>query len=425
MALITRHVIHYEVRLDGSLMWAETLDGKRSLRLGNSAGCHVVSSHLGSAIALLAPASRGGFQVQLQAPLSGLIRYGSRVLRVQHGLLADPRPEPLLLGEGDGGELNLGRKIQLQFSILAKKRVLPLPRPDRRLVASMGLATAVIGLLALAVGWGHKPGTRSKEGVKLLAFRSALMIDQQAAQHEQRRRRARLERKKTTSAKRRPSATHARRAQTARSDQRSSRPRERRPALAHSATQRENRKPETANRRLLSDASTPRLDRMMDALAGASKAAAGRGPRERSPAAAAERARKRVAPLASRDGLALAAVNLPALPSKRLDLKSGRPSTTHPSRKAIHQVVSRYRGAVQVCYERELLASRKAKQGTLLLRWGIDRGGVPQRMQVMKDGLGSAALRRCVLSRLRQMRFPPCADERCVVVFPFEFFPHA
>ena len=77
---------------------------------------------------------------------------------------------------------------------------------------------------------------------------------------------------------------------------------------------------------------------------------------------------------------------------------------------------------IRLCYERELIASPKALEGRLLLRWTIDGQGRVSRVEVVRDSLDSSSLRKCIMARILTWRFPPC-PMTCQVVYPFDFYP--
>jgi hypothetical protein len=115
-------------------------------------------------------------------------------------------------------------------------------------------------------------------------------------------------------------------------------------------------------------------------------------------------------------------LGLPLSGLTRQKPRSSSMMTKNPSREAIRKVVVAHQRMIRLCYERELISSTKPVEGRLLMRWKIDQKGRAIQVQVEKDTVGSQALLRCVIARIRSWRFPPC-DPSCSVVYPFDFFP--
>lgn len=85
-------------------------------------------------------------------------------------------------------------------------------------------------------------------------------------------------------------------------------------------------------------------------------------------------------------------------------------------RDEVFEVIRDHRAQLQHCYERQLHTGPPGLSGRLVLQWVIGGGGRVETARVTESELGSAALERCLLSRVLAWRFPEPAGGGVVVV---------
>lgn len=92
------------------------------------------------------------------------------------------------------------------------------------------------------------------------------------------------------------------------------------------------------------------------------------------------------------------------------------------SNESLLAVVRRYAPGIQFCYENEL-KKNPGLRGKLVISLTVLASGEVSEAKVVEDGLGSAAVTRCVLAQIHDWRFP--AIERGMTTFktPFVFTP--
>lgn len=98
-----------------------------------------------------------------------------------------------------------------------------------------------------------------------------------------------------------------------------------------------------------------------------------------------------------------------------------RPSGNGLAQSEIARVVQRHSRGLRYCYERELMTSGAADGGRVTAQWTIDLRGRVAQVQIVEDTLRSQNVSSCVLSELRQMRFPEPEGAMVVVSYPFTF----
>lgn len=402
-----RHSLQLTLWVDGEAMLARELIDQ-PLSIGDDERCTIQVDGL-APLTLLHPLG-GGFGLHLSPTLQGKLRSGGHTLRVVDGLLCDPRPEPLLFRDGDRGALWLTPRLQLRFTVHEQQRafVAPLLPRDPRLAAALALSTVVLLGGALAITSRPLPPEKrlARKTLRRLRTRPAII-----ARTLLQRRKPKLERR--TGLRRDASRSGERR-------RRSLARRGRRTTHGRALVRRSLRPATRVVDRLLAQLE------QQGAPAGVARGMPGR-----------RRARRSVDPLAALDQImptsALAPTPTPLGPRMRLRLPSSRATArTLPrspkgssalTRSAIRRVVAAHSGAIRLCYEQELLRSRRPVQGSLLVRWRIDHRGRAQDVRTLRDGLGRPPLRRCILHEIQRWHFPRCeSGEACGVIFPFELF---
>jgi len=90
-------------------------------------------------------------------------------------------------------------------------------------------------------------------------------------------------------------------------------------------------------------------------------------------------------------------------------------------KEAIRRVIREHIREIRNCYEKELQRSPDL-YGKVVLEWDIEEGGRVGRSVVKSNALGNDSVASCILSRLRQWKFPdPPKDQIGRVDFPFVF----
>lgn len=99
-----------------------------------------------------------------------------------------------------------------------------------------------------------------------------------------------------------------------------------------------------------------------------------------------------------------------------------RPAPPPPSAEDVNLLkatVAKYTGQMQYCYEMELRA-KPTLAGRVEMSWVLQQGK-PTQVKVLRDGVGDAELRGCMVGKLSRWDFPPqLAGE---VNWPFVFRP--
>jgi hypothetical protein len=407
-----RFSIEVSVLVDGEEMVATQLRD-RSLSIGSDPSCALLLEAPFAQLELLEALPHGhGYGLHLSPGLRGKLRVGGRTLRVEDGLLADPRPEPLRFGDGDRGVLLIGDRLQLRFTIVKQKRAFAapfwLPR-DRSIGLALGASAAVLlGMVGMIVS-RPLPPERRRETFRVIKV-SPPLLNRALAQKK----RKRPPRPKT----------HAKGAGS------TAAPR----AIARGKARRRRTSRKTARARARRTVRS--IDRL---LSGLTRLPAAASPR----VAALPASRTRSGGSSTRLGDPLAALDrlmptssagspVPGLGgARRLRLSPKRPAQPKRlgqqraglTRRQIRTVVARHSAAIRGCYERALLRSRRPVQGTLLVQWRIDNTGRVDQTKVARDRLGRPDLRRCVLREVARWRFPRCGRAGgCRVIYPFEFF---
>jgi hypothetical protein len=419
---MSRLIVQVQVFKDGELFLSRDVLTPRSVTVGPNAVDTIPTVALERSIAVLRH-QPGGFGVRLCSPMSGQLHVGDRLLRVEDGLLLDPRPEPLTLGHGDRGTLWLDQAIELRFTIhrrqVSRGRF---TRPDVGLIASLaGTAAAVLVLLCVMSPWSWSP-----------RMDPAKVVERRLTQRP-----AALDLTRLRPARVKPSTGKRPRERVARSTKAA-------PQRRTSPTKKAGR-PSVRRRGLLgalrrssklAGLVKPGLSRsMQQALQGLDRVrtlTSTRGLLGRSDPGGGSRSGDPIMGLISgvQSRLATASSAGPAKPSlrrlvepvTRVKAKLQQPQTGQISREAIRKVVMKGSRGVRLCYERELISSTRPLEGRLLLRWRIDPTGRAREITVVKDAPGSPTLNRCILDRIRSWRFRPCSGT-CTVVYPFDFFP--
>jgi hypothetical protein len=86
---------------------------------------------------------------------------------------------------------------------------------------------------------------------------------------------------------------------------------------------------------------------------------------------------------------------------------------------AVRTAVSRYAGQAKYCYETELRADPDLA-GVVELRWSLGNGAARD-VRLVRDGVGSDALVRCLVGKVSKWEFP--AGLTGTVDWPFRFRP--
>jgi len=86
----------------------------------------------------------------------------------------------------------------------------------------------------------------------------------------------------------------------------------------------------------------------------------------------------------------------------------------------VKRVIGRQMNKLAGCY-RELLKNRPGLKGVIVVRMAIDRQGRISDLSATRNSTGSEALGKCVLKRLRKLRFPAHDRPRATFTFPFAF----
>jgi TonB family protein len=90
-------------------------------------------------------------------------------------------------------------------------------------------------------------------------------------------------------------------------------------------------------------------------------------------------------------------------------------------RDVIARVIQRHQSEIKFCYEAELQRD-PSLGGKVAVAWTIDPGGSVSEAAVSESSMGSAAVERCILDRLRRWRFPePRGGGVVAVTFPWIF----
>lgn len=90
-------------------------------------------------------------------------------------------------------------------------------------------------------------------------------------------------------------------------------------------------------------------------------------------------------------------------------------------REVILKVIRRHQNEIKFCYEGELKKD-PALAGKVAVAWTIDASGLVSEVSVTESSLGSAAVERCILERIRRWRFPqPEGGGVVAVTFPWIF----
>ncbi len=91
-------------------------------------------------------------------------------------------------------------------------------------------------------------------------------------------------------------------------------------------------------------------------------------------------------------------------------------------KKAVARAIRKRSSAFQQCYENALKSNSKL-QGKLVVEFTINTSGRVSDTRVIKDGLGSPAVARCVQSTLKRLRFPRPKDGEVSITNAFVFTP--
>jgi TonB family protein len=428
-----RCAVQVQVHHQGDLLLWRLLPPARDLTVGPDPGAAIPTSLMPNNTPVLVWC-RGGYGLRLPPGLTGEVRVGGRTLAFENGLIRDPRPEPLLLVDGDSGVLQLEGDLELRFMVCGlTRRFAPIPRIDRGLALSLG-ATALVFALALLVvaPWRDTSPTNKPQNQEPKLTRRSPAVLRLA--------------KVTPPTKPAPAAVQ-RTAGARSTPQRTGAPRRTRRATARRATANKNagvldlargrgKRPPSALKRLLGAGDTDltrsalrSLERLDSNLIGTTLGALGsHGPGGRGGGAggggdhlAALLDPGAGGPRGGADGSTVRLNRMAPIAPPRLSRPSPGPAR-RPSREEIREVVTQGSAPIRLCYEREILGSAAPVEGRLLLRWTIDPSGRVAKLTVVKDTVGSHSLAQCVLTRVRKWRFPPCTQE-CVVVYPFDFYP--
>ena len=89
-------------------------------------------------------------------------------------------------------------------------------------------------------------------------------------------------------------------------------------------------------------------------------------------------------------------------------------------KKGVASAIRKRSAAFQQCYETALKSDSKL-QGKLVVEFTINEQGRVNDTRVVKDGLNSPTVARCVQARLKSLRFPKPADGEVSVTYPFVF----
>jgi hypothetical protein len=416
---MSRLIAQVQVLKDGELFLSKDVLTPHSVTVGPNAVDTIPTVALKRSVAVLRHQS-GGFGVRLCSPMSGQLQVGDRLLRVEDGLLLDPRPEPLTLGHGDHGALRLDDAIELKFTIHRRQKCPGrFTRPDPGLIASLvGTAAAAMVLLCVMSPWSWSPRLDPAKAIERRLAQRPPALDLS------RLRRVRLKTPTVKQPAKLVAHSHARATPQRRSSPRRTRRTSVRrrgllgalrrsprlaglvkPGLSRSMQQAlrslDSVRTLTSTTNTLNPSSGSRSgDPIMGLIGGAQSA------------------------LASAGATVLVKPSLRRLvePTTRSRAVLKQPRTRQISREAIRKVVMKGSRGVRLCYERELISSTRPLEGRLLLRWSIDLAGRAQGITIVKDALGSRTLNRCIMDRIQSWRFQPCSGT-CTVVYPFDFFP--
>jgi hypothetical protein len=402
---MARYALQVEVLADGDALVTRTLPPGSALRLGPTPDASIPTTALDRTVEVLVP-GRSGYGLRLAAPLSGHLTVSGRALRIEEGLLCDPRPEPLLLRDEDTGELLLGAGLRLRFMVCEQRRRFRWrPEANRTLVLSLAV-TAV--LTAVGAGWVGRRAPVPRRGVqeaRLLArpTRLGLLRAPNRAPGDPTHRPAR---KPIRRMKVRPGTGRARPAPSRRGVLA---PMDRDPRMAR-------RVDGTHGQRDPLNGALAKLDATLASMAmGAPRGRLDSTEADRLAAwirrgSPADAPHASTPPVATKWGPALASTT------------PVQGALGHrPTREEIERVVSRGAGPIRLCYERELLSSANPREGTVVIRWEIDPTGKARHLRTLRDSVRLPTLEGCVISQIESWSFPPC-EARCVVVFPFEFY---
>lgn len=91
-------------------------------------------------------------------------------------------------------------------------------------------------------------------------------------------------------------------------------------------------------------------------------------------------------------------------------------------KKGVARTIRRRQAAFQQCYESALKSNSKLS-GKLVVEFVIDENGRVREATVIKDGLGSTEVSRCVVGTLKRLRFPKPDDGEVTITNTFVFQP--
>lgn len=91
-------------------------------------------------------------------------------------------------------------------------------------------------------------------------------------------------------------------------------------------------------------------------------------------------------------------------------------------KKGVARTIRRRQQAFQQCYESALKSNSKLS-GKLVVEFVIDENGRVREATVIKDGLGSTEVSRCVIGTLKRLRFPKPEDGEVTITNAFVFQP--
>jgi len=401
---MTRYAIHLRVLRDGELFVSQTLAPGAHLSLGPNSDATVPTEALSARLDLLVPTAQGyGLHLLPHPVLEGQVRTQGRVLRVERGLLVDPRPEPLVFGDGASGELSLGRGLSLQFSIHRQRQFRRWGRPDPGLVVALAAACLLLGGATLIIApWRPGPRKTTRE-VRLVqrpvASTRLAHLTVPAVRH--------------TRPRGIPSPTRVQRPRRS-----AAAPRRLLQQGVLDALNQARRR----HRGLMDAGSSDRLLHRLDRSL-ASVTANGRTSGTNDPLMGLLGSTGHEALIAP----TLAPLHLPSLPRTTPKIMAtASPASSGPSREEIRKVVARQGGQIRLCYEREILSSSRPLEGRLVFQWVIDVEGKVKNITLVRgtaNARQSRSLRDCVTSRIQTWIFPRCKSGTCVVVYPFDFYP--
>lgn len=387
--------VRFEVWRDAELLLHDALPPGVPLTVGPSRTA-VPTRALAHTLALLTP-SADGFGLRLAEPLDGHVVVGGRRLRIQQGLLCDPRPEPLLLTDGDHGELRLDdQDLCLRFTVCVRRHFRRHGAPDYRLGTILA-AVATVALAGVIVIAGA-PRSPRPERTRYLVVRPAA-FDRAPRQRPGPRP---AHDRSDGSGRRTAAVAAARRAGTAK---------HRRAAVAASGG------PARAADRALRALTGMRAD----PIDGSGSSLTATASASTSLALDPFIGRAGAAGSRSSPGRTLASLRRPDL-RRALAPPPPRESAERPSQDEIARVVAAGSGRIQRCFERELLTSSRASGGRLVVRWIVSEQGRPSSLAVLKDTVSNATIRACVLATVRAWHFPRWRSKTYAIVYPFDFY---